>query len=92
VLGCLSLPSDVLAESSPLPPLSPGDVLAFPNAGAYGLTASPNLFHGHPLPAEVVFAETMTELIRGRQSARSLLEGQSLLRQEFPSRARSAAE
>src|SRR5207302_1608602 len=39
VLGCLSLPSDVLAEASPLPPLKPGEVLAFPNAGAYGLTA-----------------------------------------------------
>src|SRR5206468_9680631 len=40
VLGCLSLPSDVLAEARPLPPLAPGDVLAFPNAGAYGLYAS----------------------------------------------------
>src|SRR5207302_10128502 len=30
VLGCLSLPSDVLAEARPLPPLSLGDVLAFP--------------------------------------------------------------
>jgi diaminopimelate decarboxylase len=80
VLGCLSLPSDVLAESSLLPPLSLGDVLAFPNAGAYGLTASPNLFHGHPLPAEVAFAGTIMELIRGRQSAMSLLEGQIPLR------------
>lgn len=80
VLGCLSLPSDVLAESSLLPPLSPGDVLAFPNAGAYGLTASPTLFHGHPIPAEVAFAGTITELIRDRQSARSLLEGQNPLR------------
>ncbi len=80
VLGCLSLPSDVLAESSLLPPLSPGDVLAFPNAGAYGLSASPTLFHGHSAPAEVAFAGTMTELIRGRQSSRSLLEGQNLLR------------
>lgn len=79
VLGCLSLPSDVLAESSPLPQLSPGDVLAFPNAGAYGLTASPTLFHGHPPPAEVAFVGTKTELIRGRPSSRSLLEGQSLL-------------
>ena len=48
VLGCLSLPGDVLTESGLLPHLSPGDVLAFPNAGAYGLTASPTLFHGHP--------------------------------------------
>src|SRR5262245_40717962 len=43
VLGCLSLPSDVPAESRPLPPLSVGDVLAFGNAGAYGLSASPVL-------------------------------------------------
>src|SRR5437660_10263636 len=55
VLGCLSLPSDVLVESSLLPPLSPGDVLAFPNAGAYGLAASPTLFHGRPPPAELAF-------------------------------------
>src|SRR5262249_3712730 len=55
VLGCLSLPSDVLAEASLLPPLSPGNVLAFPNAGAYGLYASPCLFHAHSLPAEAAF-------------------------------------
>jgi diaminopimelate decarboxylase len=76
VLGCLSLPGDVLAEASLLPPLSPGDMLAFPNAGAYGLTASPTLFHAHPIPAEVAFAGTVVDLIRERQSALSLLEGQ----------------
>jgi diaminopimelate decarboxylase len=81
VLGCLSLPADVLAESSPLPPLSPGDVLAFPNAGAYGLLASPALFHGHPAPAEVAFAGTAMEVIRARQAPRSLLNGQSRLRE-----------
>jgi diaminopimelate decarboxylase len=80
VLGCLSLPGDVLAEASPLPPLSAGEVLAFPNAGAYGLTASPTLFHGHPAPAEVVFDGTALELIRARLPARSLLEGQNRLR------------
>src|SRR5262249_53428226 len=41
VLGCLSLPADVLVEARVLPELAPGDVLAFPNAGAYGLGASP---------------------------------------------------
>jgi diaminopimelate decarboxylase len=80
VLGCLSLPADVLAEASPLPPLALGAVLAFPNAGAYGLTASPLVFHGHPAPAEVVFAGTSMEPIRVRQPARSLLEGQNRLR------------
>jgi hypothetical protein len=79
VLGCLSLPTDVLAEAVPLPPLSPGDVLAFPNAGAYGLWASPMHFHGHEAPAEVVFDETQLEVIRVRPSVQSILEGQSLL-------------
>src|SRR5262245_5315721 len=38
ILGCLSLPADVLGEARPLPEeLAPGDVLAFANAGAYGL-------------------------------------------------------
>ncbi len=81
VLGCLSLPADVLIEASPLPPLAIGDILAFPNAGAYGLTASPTLFHGHPTPAEVAFDGTRLELIRVRPSARSLLDGQSRLRE-----------
>ena len=52
ILGCLSLPDDVLLEASPLPKLSPGDVLAFGNAGAYGMWSSPAIFHGSPLPAE----------------------------------------
>jgi diaminopimelate decarboxylase len=81
VLGCLSLPADVLAEASALPPLSVADVLAFPNAGAYGLTASPMLFHGHPPPAEVAFAGGMIEPIRARSPTRSILEEQNLLRQ-----------
>jgi diaminopimelate decarboxylase len=80
VLGCLSLPSDVLTEASSLPPLAVGDVLAFPNAGAYGLNASPCLFHAHPPPAEVAFEGTRIEVLRPRQTARSVLEGQSLSR------------
>jgi diaminopimelate decarboxylase len=79
VLGCLSLPADVLAEARPLPPLAPGDVLAFPNAGAYGLGASPFTFHGHPAPAEVAFEGNRIEVLRHRAPLRSVLEGQSLL-------------
>jgi diaminopimelate decarboxylase len=80
VLGCLSLPADVLAESSPLPPLAPGDVLAFANAGAYGLTASAVLFHGHPPPAEAAFLGTTIQTLRERQPIASLLASQSRLR------------
>jgi diaminopimelate decarboxylase len=53
VLGCLCLPWDILAERVDLPPLSVGDVLVFPNAGAYGLSAAAHGFISHPLPAEV---------------------------------------
>src|SRR5204863_1716261 len=76
VLGCLSLPGDVLAEARPLPPLAPGDVLAFPNAGAYGLGASPFSFHAHPVPAEVAFEESRIDVLRPRPPIRSVLEGQ----------------
>jgi diaminopimelate decarboxylase len=81
VLGCLSLPADVLAEAVPLPPLSPGDVLAFRNAGAYGLGASPLFFHAHPAPAEVAFEGTRVELLRTRQPVRAVLDGQARLSQ-----------
>src|SRR5262249_45628394 len=81
VLGCLSLPADALAEASALPSLSVADVLAFPNAGAYGLTASPVLFHGHPAPAEAAFAGGAIEQIRARLPTKSILEDQNLLRQ-----------
>lgn len=80
VLGCLSLPGDVMTEAGLLPDLAVGDVLAFANAGAYGLLASPLLFHGHPLPAEVVFDGSRMDVIRARQPVRGILEGQVALR------------
>jgi len=77
ILGCLSLPDDVMLEASPLPELSRGDVLAFSNAGAYGLWSSPALFHGSPLPAEVAFDGSNIHLMRDRKSAQSILENQN---------------
>ncbi|HEY2578907.1 MAG TPA: hypothetical protein VGI74_21590 [Streptosporangiaceae bacterium] len=53
VLGRLCLPWDILAHGAMLPTLRTGDVLAFPTAGAYGLTAAPSAFLGHRLPAEI---------------------------------------
>jgi diaminopimelate decarboxylase len=79
VLGCLSLPSDILLEAGPLPPLAPGDVLAFPDAGAYGLYAAPCLFHGHGPPAEVAFDGERIVLLRARQSPRSVVQDQRRL-------------
>ena len=76
VWGCLCLPGDVLAEAAPLPPVTVGDVLAFPNAGAYGLSAAPALFLSHPAPAEVAFDGVQMDLLRPRPAARDLLSGQ----------------
>ena len=67
----------MLAESSPLPVLSPGNILAFANAGAYGLWSSPAMFHGYPLPAEIAFDAETIELMRRRRSAHSILENQT---------------
>jgi diaminopimelate decarboxylase len=80
VLGCLCLPHDALVESGMLPQLSPGDVLAFPNGGAYGLSASPGSFLSHSAPPEVAFEGITIELLRARQPVEALLAGQSRLR------------
>ncbi|MEA5360938.1 type III PLP-dependent enzyme [Amycolatopsis sp., V23-08] len=54
VTGPLCTPLDTWARSAKLPELSPGDLVAVPNVGAYGLYASLVAFLGHPLPSEVV--------------------------------------
>jgi len=82
VLGCLSLPADVLTEASLLPELSRGDVLAFANAGAYGVWSSPALFHGSPLPAEVAFDGSTIYVMRQRKAAESILDEQQHILQK----------
>ena len=54
VVGCLCTPLDRLGDRVALPRADVGDVVAVFLAGAYGLTASPVGFLGHPAPAEVV--------------------------------------
>ncbi|GAA3487581.1 type III PLP-dependent enzyme [Streptomyces cremeus] len=53
VTGPLCTPLDTWARQAPLPPLRPGDLLAVPNVGAYGLSASLLAFLGHPAPLEI---------------------------------------
>lgn len=48
VVGCLCTPLDRLAEKAELPPTKVGDLIAVFMAGAYGRTASPEAFLGHP--------------------------------------------
>ncbi|MFI5833400.1 alanine racemase [Micromonospora sp. NPDC051300] len=54
VAGPLCTPLDTWARAATLPDVRPGDVLAVPNVGAYGLSASLLAFLGHPAPVEVV--------------------------------------
>lgn len=54
VVGCLCTPLDLLGNQIMLPRSEPGDVLAVFVAGAYGRSASPTGFLGHPDPTEMV--------------------------------------
>ena len=54
VVGCLCTPLDLLGADVALPRAEIGDLIAIFQAGAYGLTASPTAFLGHPAPVEVL--------------------------------------
>jgi diaminopimelate decarboxylase len=54
VVGCLCTPLDRLADRVALPRAEVGDVIAIFLAGAYGATASPTAFLGHPAAGEVL--------------------------------------
>jgi diaminopimelate decarboxylase len=54
VVGCLCTPLDLLGDNIDLPPVEVGDLVVLFQAGAYGLTASPTAFLGHPTPVEVM--------------------------------------
>ncbi|MFE0201050.1 type III PLP-dependent enzyme, partial [[Kitasatospora] papulosa] len=53
LVGPLCTPGDVLGRQIEVPPLSPGDLVRIPNAGAYGPTSSLLMFLGRPAPTEV---------------------------------------
>ena len=54
VVGCLCTPLDLLGDKVALPEADVGDLVAVFQSGAYGLTASPTAFLGHPAPVEVL--------------------------------------
>jgi diaminopimelate decarboxylase len=54
VVGCLCTPLDLLGDEVVLPDAQIGDSVVLFHAGAYGLTASPTAFLGHPVPTEVL--------------------------------------
>ena len=54
VVGPLCTPLDVLADRVQLPHAEAGDLIVVFQSGAYGLTASPTAFLGHPPALEVL--------------------------------------
>jgi diaminopimelate decarboxylase len=53
VMGQTDYALDYVSRDASVPALKPGDTVAIPNVGAYGLTASLVAFAGHQPPAEV---------------------------------------
>jgi len=54
VAGPLCTPLDILADGMVLGQADVGDLIVVLQSGAYGYTASPHLFLGHPAPVEVL--------------------------------------
>ncbi|MDR1855400.1 MAG: pyridoxal-dependent decarboxylase, exosortase A system-associated [Azoarcus sp.] len=54
IVGPLCTPLDILAERMVLPRGEPGDLVVIFQSGAYGATASPQAFLGHPPVVEVL--------------------------------------
>ena len=54
VVGCLCTPIDRLGDKVALPPMEEGDLIAIFLAGAYGASASPANFLGHPVARQLL--------------------------------------
>ena len=54
VVGPLCTPLDILADQLSMAKADIGDLVVVLQSGAYGLTASPTGFLGHPIPVEVL--------------------------------------
>lgn len=70
--------TDTFATDRLLPEVSPGDVLSFENAGAYGFSMASN-YNSRPRPAEVLVYDGKPYLIRQRETFEDLLRGQELI-------------
>jgi diaminopimelate decarboxylase len=54
VVGCLCTPLDRLGDNVALPEADAGDLIVVFQSGAYGASASPSAFLGHPPPGEIL--------------------------------------
>ncbi len=74
VVGPICETGDFLARERSLPPLQPGDLLVFMQAGAYGFAMSSN-YNGRLRVAEVLVDADQFKVIRRRQGYQHLLDG-----------------
>jgi diaminopimelate decarboxylase len=72
VVGPICESTDVLATDADLPDLGPGDLLAFLDTGAYGMTMASN-YNGQPRPPEIVVAGGVARVARRRETWDDLL-------------------
>jgi diaminopimelate decarboxylase len=72
VVGPICESTDVLATDADLPDLGPGDLLAFLDTGAYGMTMASN-YNGQPRPPEIVVAGGVARVARRRETWEDLL-------------------
>lgn len=54
IVGPLCTPLDILTHKMELPKMSEGDLVVIYQSGAYGMTASPQRFLGHPSAVEIL--------------------------------------
>jgi diaminopimelate decarboxylase len=76
VVGPICESTDVLATDADLPALAPGDLVAFLDTGAYGMTMASN-YNGQPRPAEIVVAGGVARVARRRETWEELLAAET---------------
>jgi diaminopimelate decarboxylase len=72
VVGPICESTDVLADAADLPDLAPGELVAFMDTGAYGMTMASN-YNGQPRPVEIVVAGGEARVARRRETWEELL-------------------
>ncbi|RLG58312.1 MAG: diaminopimelate decarboxylase [Candidatus Hydrothermarchaeota archaeon] len=80
IAGNICESGDILARDRELPEVEEGDIIAFLDAGAYGIVMA-SRYNSRPLPAEVLVNNGKYEVIRERESYNDLIS-----RQRIPSR------
>ena len=77
IVGNVCESGDVLAKDRHLPKIEAGDIIAFLDAGAYGIIMA-SQYNSRPMPAEVLVKDGKYDLTRERETFDDLLDKQSV--------------